>query len=761
MGGMAYQRAQSWSPVWSDTLGQNEGPELPLSASTQFVSGHNSQLYYGSGGRDGKRQLDLSQQDSYTVSLPGSRSSDAIRAYSPAPQVYETLAELSLTNSPAKHYVTHQQAAAAPTFVSERTLERDLRPGALPSRRPSSQAEDLERSNAELLHRVAELQERLAAAEEAAISKRTPARGPAAHPADADREVRELQSRLAARQREAAAGQQALEHARAEAKACAAQLQQERSRSAGLEDEVARWRDEYHKLKKEFAALARKLENTAAQGSLLDGNVGALKRQNAELSKALAQQESASSDLQEKMQALRSHEASQIKQLQQLTQEVEVLHGDNAALQQQQHNYIAEDANRHSQVQQLWDEREQLFSENTSLRQQVQDLNAELHHMGQAFAGARRQLQDSMAREHNLADKANIQQFSGQQTNLQLPASVSAGPYRPAFSQMQRPGTGQAVPAGEGQHVHPNAVQELQRAQSSHGLAHSHTGRSEHALQQSWAALHQSMRGSSMEAAAAHAEWQRRGLEMAQSADGSRAGPPPPAMRSLSFEGQHAVSNGTGLERVAVSIGGGPVGWSSSGQGEEAVGPSHTPLERSGSGFNPRVSLPHPYSLPQAFRGVYVTPEGPQMLGNMESSAAVASYSNPSEAAQAGAVAEEGRNPGSVEGHAQRARLSSNEEVSTAAGSALKSQAGAGASPFGNDISLSEMLARTQAMETRLMKLSMEKNDLEAEYARMPTSTAGRKLQDRRRKQEIEERLEAVNKEISSIRLQLKRMGYK
>ena len=34
-------------------------------------------------------------------------------------------------------------------------------------------------------------------------------------------------------------------------------------------------------------------------------------------------------------------------------------------------------------------------------------------------------------------------------------------------------------------------------------------------------------------------------------------------------------------------------------------------------------------------------------------------------------------------------------------------------------------------------------------------------LQDRRRKQEIEERLEAVNKEISSIRLQLKRMGYK
>ena len=87
-------------------------------------------------------------------------ASDAIRAFSPAPQVYETLAELSLTDSPAKRYASYQQAALAPTFANERALERDLRPGALPSRRPSSQAEDLERSNAELLHRVAELQVR-------------------------------------------------------------------------------------------------------------------------------------------------------------------------------------------------------------------------------------------------------------------------------------------------------------------------------------------------------------------------------------------------------------------------------------------------------------------------------------------------------------------------------------------------------------------------------------------------------------------------
>lgn len=48
---------------------------------------------------------------------------------------------------------------------------------------------------------------------------------------------------------------------------------------------------------------------------------------------------------------------------------------------------------------------------------------------------------------------------------------------------------------------------------------------------------------------------------------------------------------------------------------------------------------------------------------------------------------------------------------------------------------MQDMLARTQAMEDRLMRLGMEKNDLESEYARIPTSTAQVRGEGRARKQ--------------------------
>lgn len=40
-----------------------------------------------------------------------------------------------------------------------------------------------------------------------------------------------------------------------------------------------------------------------------------------------------------------------------------------------------------------------------------------------------------------------------------------------------------------------------------------------------------------------------------------------------------------------------------------------------------------------------------------------------------------------------------------------------------------DMLARTQALEGRLLALNAERNELEAESARMPSHTAGRTLQ--------------------------------
>jgi septal ring factor EnvC (AmiA/AmiB activator) len=71
------------------------------------------------------------------------------------------------------------------------------------------------------------------------------------------------------------------------------------------------------------------------------------------------------------------------------------------------------------------------------------------------------------------------------------------------------------------------------------------------------------------------------------------------------------------------------------------------------------------------------------------------------------------------------------------------------------------MLQQTQALEDRLLKLNAERNELEAESARMPTHTTGRTQQERRRRAEVEGRLEEINKECSSIRLQLRRLGVK
>lgn len=58
------------------------------------------------------------------------------------------------------------------------------------------------------------------------------------------------------------------------------------------------------------------------------------------------------------------------------------------------------------------------------------------------------------------------------------------------------------------------------------------------------------------------------------------------------------------------------------------------------------------------------------------------------------------------------------------------------------------------------MVLCAEKGGLEAEYARMPLG-AGRSLRERNRKAVVEQRLELLNKEISAVRMQLKRIGLK
>lgn len=82
---------------------------------------------------------------------------------------------------------------------------------------------------------------------------------------------------------------------------------------------------------------------------------------------------------------------------------------------------------------------------------------------------------------------------------------------------------------------------------------------------------------------------------------------------------------------------------------------------------------------------------------------------------------------------------------------------GSGVSPFGTDLTLQEMMERTRELEDLLMKQCQEKDALESEYSKMPLH-GGRTLKDRQRKAAVEDRIEVLHKEISTTRLQLKRL---
>ncbi|GFR44865.1 hypothetical protein Agub_g6208, partial [Astrephomene gubernaculifera] len=84
--------------------------------------------------------------------------------------------------------------------------------------------------------------------------------------------------------------------------------------------------------------------------------------------------------------------------------------------------------------------------------------------------------------------------------------------------------------------------------------------------------------------------------------------------------------------------------------------------------------------------------------------------------------------------------------------------AAASDTPFGTEMTTKELMSRSKALEDQLMVLCSEKGGLEAEYARMPLG-AGRSLRERNRKAVVEQRLELLNKEISAVRMQLKRLG--
>ena len=58
-------------------------------------------------------------------------------------------------------------------------------------------------------------------------------------------------------------------------------------------------------------------------------------------------------------------------------------------------------------------------------------------------------------------------------------------------------------------------------------------------------------------------------------------------------------------------------------------------------------------------------------------------------------------------------------------------------------------------LETRHMELSLERDKLQAEYARMPISS-GRTLNERRQKAQLEERLEGLAAELGALNVRLR-----
>jgi predicted oxidoreductase len=66
-------------------------------------------------------------------------------------------------------------------------------------------------------------------------------------------------------------------------------------------------------------------------------------------------------------------------------------------------------------------------------------------------------------------------------------------------------------------------------------------------------------------------------------------------------------------------------------------------------------------------------------------------------------------------------------------------------------------MARTKAAEDGLLRACQERDELESEMARMPLG-GGRTLLQRQRKEYVEARLEQLRSQISSTRMQIKRL---
>jgi len=78
-----------------------------------------------------------------------------------------------------------------------------------------------------------------------------------------------------------------------------------------------------------------------------------------------------------------------------------------------------------------------------------------------------------------------------------------------------------------------------------------------------------------------------------------------------------------------------------------------------------------------------------------------------------------------------------------------------GQTPFGTEHTLANAMDETQQMETALLELQLEKQQLDADYSRMPHG-APKNARDRKKKAQMEERLEQLGKQIGHYRMKLR-----
>ena len=70
-----------------------------------------------------------------------------------------------------------------------------------------------------------------------------------------------------------------------------------------------------------------------------------------------------------------------------------------------------------------------------------------------------------------------------------------------------------------------------------------------------------------------------------------------------------------------------------------------------------------------------------------------------------------------------------------------------------------ENTKKLEELETMLLKLNIERETLENQIAKIPSGTFGRTVKERKRVQEMESRLDVVNKELSTVKRALRKLG--